>query len=107
MHYFLSKMVRIKIEDIIFWIIIFLIILVALWLLSGSPTEIGAIISIATFTASSGLLIWKKIFSINNNFNLKLSNMDKNVTVSFMKLKHDMEIEFLKINNKLDIINKK
>ena len=100
-------MVRITFEDIIFWIIIISIIAIALWLLSGSPTEIGAIIAVSTFTAASELLIWKKIFSISNISNLKLSKMDKNVIISFMKLKHEMEKEFLKINTKLDKLIKK
>jgi len=54
----------IKIEDIIFWILISAIVAIALWLLSGSPPEIDALITIALFVAASEMLIWRKIFSI-------------------------------------------
>ncbi len=87
---------RIKIEDIIFWIIIFLIIAVAIWLLYGSPTEIGALIAIATFTAASELLIWKFIF-----------NLDKEVAISFMKVKHDIDKLRIEINIRFDNIEDK
>lgn len=75
-----------KIEDIIFWIIIFLIIATALWLLSGSPLETDALISIALFVAASELLIWRKLFDI-----------DKKTAVGFEKVKSELK----NIKNKL------
>lgn len=86
----------IKIEDIIFWIIIISIIAIALWLLSGSPPESDALITIALFMAASELLVWKKIFS-----------MDKNTAISFVKLKNDMNNRFNNIDNKLNEIHRK
>jgi len=77
---------KIKIEDIIFWIIILLIIAAALWLLSGSPPETDALISIALFVAASELLIWKKLFDI-----------DKRTAISFEKVKSELK----DIKNKL------
>lgn len=77
----------IKIEDIILWIIIALIVTTALWLLTGSPPEIDALISISLFVAASELLIWKKLFSI-----------EKNTEISFMKLKSDIN----EVKNKLE-----
>jgi len=89
----------IKIEDIIFWILIIAIIAIALWLISGSPPEIDALITIAFLLSASELLIWRKMFSIENNFNLRLSNLDKNTTLGFMKVKNDLEKIDSKINN--------
>jgi len=49
-------------------------------LLSGSPVETNALISIAIFVATSELLLWKKIFGI-----------DKDIAVSFTNLKRDIK----------------
>lgn len=86
----------IKIEDIIFWLLIIAIVAIALWLLSGSPPEIDALITIALFVAASELLIWRKIFSI-----------EKNTTIGFMRVKHDMNKGFSDVNNKLNNIDNK
>lgn len=75
-----------KIEDVVFWIIISLIIATALWLLSGSPPEANALVSIALFVAASEILIWRKLFDI-----------DKKNAVGFEKVKNDLEY----IKNKL------
>ena len=82
---------QIKFEDIMFWIIIAGLIGITLWMFHGSPTEIGAIIGIGTFAAASDILIWKKVFSI-----------DKNTTLGFMKVKHDIEKLNININNRFD-----
>jgi len=71
---------KIKIEEIVFWIIIFAIIALAIWLLSGSPTDTSAIAALAAFVAASEILIWKTLFSI-----------DKKTTTGFMKLKNDLD----------------
>ncbi len=71
---------RLRFEDIVFFIILGLIVFVVLWLLHGSPTEMGAIISVSLFAATSELLLWKKLFG-----------MDKNTAISFVRLKHDIE----------------
>jgi len=71
---------KVKVEDIAFWVIIALIIATAIWLLSGSPPEVNALVSIALFVAASELLIWKKLFSIEND-----------TAVSFIKLKSDIK----------------
>ena len=81
--YYLAKM---KIEDVVFWVIISLIIATALWLLSGSPPEANALVSIALFVAASEILIWRKLFDV-----------DKKNAVGFEKVKNDLEY----IKNKL------
>ena len=80
---------QLKVEDILFFIIIALMIFVALCLLKGSPTLMTAIISVALFAASSDLLLWRKLFEV-----------DKNAAVAFTKLKSDIG----NINNKLEDI---
>ena len=55
---------KIRIQYIIFWILIALIIGVALWKLVGSPTDTSALISVSLFIAGSEILIWKAIFKI-------------------------------------------
>lgn len=81
------------IDNILFWILILLIIAVALWMLHGSPTEIGAIIGIAVFVASSEILIWRTLF-----------NIDKKTSIGFIKIKSDVDRKFFEVNTKLDKI---
>ena len=93
----------IKIEDIIFWILISAIVAIALWLLSGSPPEIDALITIALFVAASEMLICRKIFSI-----------EKNTTIGFMRVKHDLDVmrkemnfQFINLNDRFDNLDSK
>jgi hypothetical protein len=74
-------MAKIKLEDIIFWILIFAIIGTAIWLLSGSPTDTSAIIAIAVFVAASEILIWKNLFKI-----------EKKTLVGFEKVKSEIKL---------------
>jgi len=67
---------KIKIEDIVFWFIILLMVALAIWLISGSPTDTNAIIALTVFVAASELLLWKNLFSI-----------DKKTAISFEKVK--------------------
>ena len=75
-------------DSILFWIAITLTIIVALWLLHGSPTETGSIIAVALFTATSEVLIWRYMF-----------NLDKNVSISFIKMKNEMNTSFIRIES--------
>ena len=89
---------RLKAEDIAFWILILSAIFVILWLLKGSPTLNSAIISIGIFIIGSELMLWKNHFKI-----------DKNTTVSFIKLKNDISNinkNINEINNKLNNIER-
>jgi hypothetical protein len=89
-------MVKITIEDIVFWILILFIVSIVLWMLHGSPTEEGAIISIGITIISSELMLWKKFY-----------NFDKKVSVSFIKIRSDIEKNNIIIHNKLDSIENK
>ncbi len=93
MLYFMYKMARIKIEDIVFWILIFATIFVMLWKLFGSPSDMAAIITIGTFIISSGIMLWKNFFKL-----------DKKTSLGFLKVKHDMEKNHLAITNRLNLM---
>lgn len=71
---------KIKIEDIIFWLLIISIIAIVFWLLSGSPPEIDALITITLTIALSEVLLWKVIFS-----------MDKKTSIGFLRVKHQFD----------------
>ncbi|MAG02733.1 hypothetical protein CMI42_05330 [Candidatus Pacearchaeota archaeon] len=89
-------MVRLKFEDIVFFIFLAIILGTSLWLLHGSPTLIGAIISIGIAVFGSELLLWRKVFSI-----------DKSVSLGFMKMKHDIDKFRIEVNNKFDSVGGK
>ncbi len=98
---------KITFEDIIFWIFILIIIGAAIWLLSGSPPEIDALIAIGIAVAGSEIMIWKKIYYMENSFNLKLKDLDKKTTIGFMNVKHDFDKFRLEFNNRIDNIDNK
>lgn len=100
---------RISIEEIVFFIFITIIIGTALWLLSGSPPEINAIISVTIAVAASELLIWKFVFNLDKNLNITISKLDKKTAISFIKVKEKlnyMDNKLDNINNKLDKLSK-
>ena len=83
----------VKIRDVIFWVLILAAIRVAIWLVFGSPsTEEGLLIII--IVADSEILLWMSLFSI-----------DKNVAISFAKMKHDLHNRSKDLNNKSSEIN--
>jgi membrane protein implicated in regulation of membrane protease activity len=77
---------EIKIRDILFWILILAAVGVAFWLLLGSPTTEQGLLMITIFIASSEILLWKYLFSI-----------DKKTAIGLEKVKH----RFDKIDNEL------
>ena len=85
-----------KIEDIIFLILIAIIIGIAIWLLFGSPTLETGLISLALFVAGSELLIWRKIFSV-----------DKNSAIGFVKVKGELNIIKNELKDIKNIISRK
>lgn len=89
-------MVKIKIEDIIFWLIMLFIIIVAFWMLHGSPMDSSAIISIGLAFASSELLLWKKYYET-----------ERKTALGFMRIGKDMEKNNIIINNRFDNIENK
>lgn len=85
----------IKIQDIIFWIIIGLIIGLAIWLISGSPTTESGLISLALFVAASEILLWKALFKI-----------DMNTSIGFLKVKKELQIMKYKFDSNMHDIKK-
>ena len=69
-------MTKIKLQDIIFWILILAAVGVAVWLLVGSPTIEQGLLMITIFIATSEILLWKTLFLI-----------DKKTAISFEKVK--------------------
>ena len=84
---------EIKIENIVFWILMAVIIGIAVWLLIGSPTDTSAMISISVFIAASEILIWRNIF-----------NIDKKTTIGFERIKNDINTKFKELHSKLENI---
>ncbi|MAH06945.1 hypothetical protein CMI38_01695 [Candidatus Pacearchaeota archaeon] len=85
-----------KIEDVVLLVLIVAIVGIALWLLSGSPPDSDALITLALFVAASELLIWRNMFS-----------MDKKTTVGFIKVKHDLDKFEKDVNNRFDGVDNK
>ena len=81
----------IKIEDIIFWLLILAVIALAIWKLVGSPTDTAALIAIALFLVSAIVDTRKKVHY-----------MDKKTEAGFVKIKKDLEIIKIKIDHKFD-----
>ncbi len=89
-------MAKIRIEDVVFWILIFATIAVIIWKLFGSPSDIAVIIFIGTFIIFSEIMLWKNFFKI-----------DKKTSLGFMKVEHDIEKFRIEVNNRFDIIDNK
>ena len=79
-------MVKLKIEDIIFWILVLTVIAVAIWLAFGSPDFQSNLLMIIIFVAGSEILLWRALFSL-----------DRKTAVGFERVKSDLD----KVDNKL------
>ena len=95
MLYYSDKM-KIKIEDIIFWIAIIAIIGLIIWKLFGSPTDLATIITIASLLATGELSLLRKIY-----------NIEKKVAVGFAKVGADINLIRNDIKHHLNHINKR
>ncbi len=84
---------KVKIEDIIIWVAIAIIIGIALWKLVGSPTDTAALISITLFVAASELALWRKIYHV-----------ERKVEVGFMRVKSEIDLLKNDINHRFDKI---
>jgi len=82
-----------KIEDIIFWLLIIAVIGVIIWMLSGSPPLENSLLMISIFIATSELLLWKALFKI-----------DKKTALGFEKIKKSMNNNYSQIKNHLNKI---
>lgn len=94
---------KIKIENILFWIAILLIIALAIWKLIGSPTDTNSLVSIALFIASAVILLWQVSF----NTEKKIMKVENKTTIGFINVKHELEKINDKLNNIENLIKKK
>lgn len=85
-----------RIENILFWILIALIVGIAIWKLFGSPTDTATLISIALFVATSEILLWRALFSI-----------DKRTSIGFLKIQNKLINTENNFNNKLNNLGNK
>ncbi len=76
----------VKIEHILFWILILIIVGLLIWLAFGSPEFESSLIAIGIFVAGSEILLWRAFFSI-----------DKRTSIGFERVKLDFE----RVNDKL------
>ena len=93
---YIDKMMKIKIEDIIFWTAIIAIIGLIIWKLFGSPTDLATIIAIASLLATGELSLLRKLY-----------NLERKVAVGFMKVSGDINLIRNDIKHHLNYINKR
>jgi len=96
-----NKIGRIKLEDILFWILIATIIMIALWMLQGSPKEENALTALALFVAGSELLLWRALFKTDKITSIKFEKIDKKITLSFERIGSDINNLKSNIDNQL------
>ena len=89
-----------RIEDILFWILILVVIGIAIWLAFGSPDFENGLIAIVIFVASSEILLWKTLFTFDKKSVARLSSIDKRTSIGFERVKLDFE----RVNDKLQSI---
>ena len=92
----MKKTAGIKIEDIVFWILIALAIAIVVWKLFGSPSDVATLMSFALFIVGSEILLWKALFSI-----------EKKTACGFMKIKYETQSMKKEINSNLNQLNSK
>lgn len=92
----------IKFEHILFWVLILVIIGIAVWLAFGSPEFENSLITIGIFVATSEILLWKFLFSMDNKNIDRFSKLDKKTAIGFEKVKSDFKL----VNNRLGNIEK-
>jgi len=92
----------VRLEYVIFWILILSVIGIALWLAFGSPEFNSSLIAIAIFVASSVIFLWKALFAIDKRNAVGLIKVDKKTALGFERVRSD----FRGVNNKLSNIER-
>ena len=95
-------MTRIKLEDIVFWILIAIIIAIVIWILSGSPALENSLPSLITLVIASEILLWKALFSIDkktSNGFIKIKNDMNNIRKDISNLRIELRSELKEIKN--------
>lgn len=92
----------VKIEDVLFWILILAIVGIAIWLLFGSPTLEAGLISIGLFVATSEILLWRCLFGLDKKTALgfeRAGNDIRNIRTDINRINKNVEDINLKISN--------
>ena len=84
-------MAKVKIENIVFWILIIIIIAIIIWKLFGSPTDLATYLSIFSIMTALIISIWKGIYNLEIKLNNKITRLDRKTSMSFMRLKNDLD----------------
>ena len=93
-------MIKVKIEDIVFWILIIAVIALIIWKLFGSPTDLAMQIAIGSILAGTIMLLWR--LEWKNHYEL-----DKKAQVGFEKVKSEINLFKNDMNHHLNNINKR
>ncbi len=93
-------MIKIKIEDIVFWLLVLAVIGIIIWKLFGSPTDLAIIISVASILTGAELLMWRIVWK--NYYEL-----DKKAEVGFSKVKSEISLLKNDMNHHLNNMNKR
>lgn len=89
----------VRVEDILFWILILVALGIAIWLAFGSPEFENSFLAVIIFVATSEILLWRFLFAI-----------DKRSAVGFEKVKNrleNVENRLINIDSSIIKINKK
>ena len=97
-------MAKVKIENIVFWILIIIIIAIIIWKLFGSPTDLATYLSIFSIMTALIISIWKGIYNLEIKLNNKITRLDRKTSMSFMRLKNDLDNNFTKVSDRLGTI---
>lgn len=98
---------KVKIEDVVFWILIVAVAGIIIWKLFGSPTGTATLISITLFIAMPGLGLWKKIYSVEKRTEFGFMKVKGELNIIKNEIKHlenNMNNEFNEINKNLENI---
>lgn len=91
-----SDKMKIRIEDIIFWIIVAIIVAIVIWILSGSPPIENSLPSLTSFIIASEVLLWRTLYKI-----------DKKTSNGFIKMKNNLNNLEKDIKNSFNEVNKR
>ena len=104
MHYS-DKMAGIKIEDVVFWAAIIVLIAMMIWKLFGSPSVVDMLIAGVSFLVITVMALWR----FSHTLDKRIMKVDNKTTIGFTKVKADTDSikkDLGHINKKLDNIEK-
>ena len=80
----------IKLEDILFWLLIMGIIAVVIWMLHGSPPTENGLLIITIFVATSEVLLWRVMFNTEKKSIIGIERLDKKSAISFERVRNQL-----------------